>query len=552
MEFINQQSGMNTNNNLRQVPMNNQNMQQLIEKNQQKPDTSSKEESLGNMKINKNSTDGQKLSRDSSGIIGTNFNQFGEDMENISNNRKDSKNIAGREPSSNCSNLESKSNASLTKKEENRDNKEFSSDKQIVTHGISPIETGILTPPNMAKKNLLMNENHNSVNINELENNAENSSNVHSDEPEQKQISSKSLPFNNIPQNMQNNMSSSNPVAVQQHQLNQNNIQLNAVNNPNSNPYNMYNYNIMKINQYPQNNNQMIDIEQQNKMYNNMNYGNLNPQNNATANHNNFSLNASNSDTLTEEELLQRQIDDLVSEIKLTDKAIEDENSEILNLQVQIENVSSEYQVLSSAKKEQESVDDPAIEYIDKTCADDNACFKTLNVKSFDEITINSFSSILQEEILIFQKYLDTSVAERQLKCNNLFEVIQEKCAKSLPDLTLCITGSLFTNLLMPWSDLNILVTVNPTYKQKPYPNDDILEIILATMKTIPGLIRDYKHVKTQFYGLLKVTAAENYDFLRFEIVFKEVKMIRNEPIIIQYLEKYECLKPLYMVVRVF
>jgi len=71
-------------------------------------------------------------------------------------------------------------------------------------------------------------------------------------------------------------------------------------------------------------------------------------------------------------------------------------------------------------------------------------------------------------------------------------------------------------------------------------------------MTNIPGLIRDYKHVKTTSYGILKINTTEKFDFMKIEVVLREVKMMRNEPIIIQYLEKYECLKPLYMVVRVF
>ena len=136
-------------------------------------------------------------------------------------------------------------------------------------------------------------------------------------------------------------------------------------------------------------------------------------------------------------------------------------------------------------------------------CGEENACFKTLEVTSFGEAIIGSFSTILQEEILIFSKFLEISIIERANKLQNVFDVIKQHCSVSLPSYILQQTGSIFTNLLMPWSDLNLVISINKNSKN--IIMDEVLENFLTCMRSIPGMVRDYKHIKTQAYGILKV-----------------------------------------------
>ena len=92
---------------------------------------------------------------------------------------------------------------------------------------------------------------------------------------------------------------------------------------------------------------------------------------------------------------------------------------------------------------------------------------------------------------------------DRTVKLQNIFDEIKTHCAQHLPNYILSQTGSLFTHMLMPWSDLNILVSLNNNSKH--LCADEVLQQFLGCIQTYPGMIRDYKTIKNQSYGIIKV-----------------------------------------------
>lgn len=172
----------------------------------------------------------------------------------------------------------------------------------------------------------------------------------------------------------------------------------------------------------------------------------------------------------------------------------------MLGLRYDIETLSTEYKGLQS----EVMPDATKFGAVEQPCTEENACFKTLEVNSFDDSTINKFSTMLQEEILIFKNYLEISIIERANKLQNLFDAINLHTQQNLPGFILAQTGSMFTSLLMPWSDLNVLITLGKGAKH--LMTDDVLQQFLACMQSCPGVVRDYKTIKNQSYGIIKVT----------------------------------------------
>jgi hypothetical protein len=180
----------------------------------------------------------------------------------------------------------------------------------------------------------------------------------------------------------------------------------------------------------------------------------------------------------------------------------------MMGLRYDIESLSSEYRGLQG----EVMPDATRFGTVEQLCTGDNACFKTLEVNSFDDSTINNFSTMLQEEILIFKNYLEISIIERANKLQNLFDVIKLHTERTLPGFILAQTGSLFTSLLMPWSDLNVLISLGKGAKH--LNTEDVLQQFLACMQACPGVVRDYKTIKNQSYGIIKVNFYKDKLFL--------------------------------------
>ena len=74
---------------------------------------------------------------------------------------------------------------------------------------------------------------------------------------------------------------------------------------------------------------------------------------------------------------------------------LQSEAREIVGLRADIEGLSTEYKGLQGQALPMTITLKP----VKPICSEESACFKTLEVTSFEDSTINSFSTILQEEI---------------------------------------------------------------------------------------------------------------------------------------------------------
>jgi len=155
-------------------------------------------------------------------------------------------------------------------------------------------------------------------------------------------------------------------------------------------------------------------------------------------------------------------------------------------------------------------------------------------------------SSVLNEEIVSFEKAVDSYFKENQAVLESLLNMIQTSMMELVPDAECIIYGSFATGLWLPWSDIDLVVKIPQA--EAAY---SILELLESTLKE-KEWIAEVKTIKNTAVPLLKVVCTNAYLQQKFDITIKDFR--HNElscvNLVKEYLVKYPPLRPLSLVLK--
>ena len=210
-----------------------------------------------------------------------------------------------------------------------------------------------------------------------------------------------------------------------------------------------------------------------------------------------------------EEELkIQKEMEEINNEIQEIDNTLEIHNRDILKMKYEIETLAIDYKESSNSKKleyQEKKLSKPQEPFNPKNiCVSENACFKCQEIDTFEGITINYFSKILHNEIQLYNTYIVEACEERARYLRYIYDIIKNACTNNISNFCMLQSGSLFTNLLMPWSDLNITISLSQS-KKHTMSVDSLMENYLEVLRNIEEFVFDYKIIKNPLYNQMQV-----------------------------------------------
>ena len=187
-------------------------------------------------------------------------------------------------------------------------------------------------------------------------------------------------------------------------------------------------------------------------------------------------------------------------------------------------------------------------------------CFKTNRGEIVEEQNpFNTLHHNLQNELLSFLVWIDNhqkkSLAFYQSMYNKLASYLKNNLGN---DAKVFKGGSFNTGLIMPWSNLNINVSLKNNCSQNTslrQTKKTRIKEFCRSMRLRTDLVSVVQMEELQSMTIVKIQLTEKFKSLKVEIVFRGSKrtyIMENEDIIKEYLDYYPVSRRLYGIFRFF
>lgn len=182
------------------------------------------------------------------------------------------------------------------------------------------------------------------------------------------------------------------------------------------------------------------------------------------------------------------------------------------------------------------------------------ACFESKSVES-DAMT--NIVDKTTSEINAYNNWIDSY----RKTCLVLFDTVYKRVASALTnfygtDASVSRSGSYENGLLMPWSDLNIVVNFLRVSRNEVKNRNIMMESIRKFSKKITtknNFITNSSIEERSSLIILKLNMAEQYNNCPVEIIFKNFTTATyptNDEAVMDYIERYPSVVPIYTVFR--
>lgn len=189
-----------------------------------------------------------------------------------------------------------------------------------------------------------------------------------------------------------------------------------------------------------------------------------------------------------------------------------------------------------------------------KNSESSNLCLKN---PSSSDVSFNNVVLALNTEIDYYSAWINSYQSASQPFFQEVYRIMVDKLRSFFGrNVKVSPSGSYENGLLMPWSDLNIIVTFFNNGKSEVRHRDTIIENAKKFSKILTSEISQINSCTIEeriSLMIIKLQLSHEYRELNVEIIMKyyiNPAYPMNEEIVIEYLKQYPMAKPLYLLFR--